>query len=563
MCGTFSKQKPCNIALIAVIQFIIISTCVSQPLNTKILDCDVSISGSFGEFRGNHFHAGIDYKTGAKEGIPVFSAADGFVFRVLVSRSGYGKALYIKHDQDITTVYAHLRAFAGVLADSILEKQYAQENFELNYYPKAHAFPVKKGDLIGYSGNSGSSEGPHLHFETRQSTTEKPFDPSTVGYVYPDTIAPVVEQLFVYDLADTSLLFPLPEPRSIELKNNDTIEVGHTIALGLSLYDRAGNEENRLGIRDLIVTSNDQPFFQFKLEPFTFTQSKHITAVVDQRLRLQGKESFLCLRASGNNIPFYDTSALGGVMIFKDGEVKKCSIQLKDMNGNISNVVFWLKQSESKKPAPKVNNVNCKLAESGKKTALESGLFKVEIDSFSIHGKSCVFSDSSAVNSSGFGVYRFGPDGISIFKPIDVAINVNNIPKKMRRRTVLVRSDDGVNWVSIGGSLTDNFILSQTTSTGFFTLKYDENGPNIGKAEYFIDDYSRNKALSISISDDISGVENIHCKIKGKWVLSEFNSSRNKLIIYDINRHLGKRIKLLATDKKGNKSKSRILVNLD
>jgi hypothetical protein len=133
----------------------------------------------------------------------------------------------------------------------------------------------------------------------------------------------------------------------------------------------------------------------------------------------------------------------------------------------------------------------------------------------------------------------------------------------MLLKTVLVRSDDGVDWVSSGGSIKDDFIEGYSTNTGLFTLKYDTNGPKIGKASYFIDDYSKNKALSISISDDISGVENIQCRIKGKWVLSEFNSSRNKLIIYDISRYSGQRIKIKATDKKGNKSKSRILVNLE
>ncbi|MGR6087044.1 MAG: M23 family metallopeptidase [Arcticibacter sp.] len=523
----------------------------------------MSISGSFGEFRGNHFHSGIDYKTEGKEGIPVFSAADGFVYRVLVSRTGYGKAIYIKHDGDMTTVYAHLRAFAGVLADSIHEKQYSQKNFELDYYPSIKAFPIKKGELIGYSGNSGSSEGPHLHFETRQSKSEKPFDPSTIGFVYPDTIAPKLEKLFVYELGDTNLLFPLPEPRSLVIKNNDTIEVGSSIALGLAVIDRAGKEVNRLGIKEVSVYSNGQLFFHFGLEPFTFAQTKHITAVIDQSLRRQGLESLLCLRVSGNNLPFYDSSAVGGVLILQNREVKKIRILLQDMNGNNSNLDFWIKQSETKKTVSKANFENCNLVESGRKSTLKSGLFKVEIDSFSIHGKSCVFSDSIGVNSSGFGVYRFGPDGISIFKPFKVSINVNNIPKKMLLKTVLVRSDDGVDWVSIGGKIKDDFIEGYSTNTGLFTLKYDTNGPKIGKASYFIDDYSKNKALSISISDDISGVENIQCRIKGKWVLSEFNSSRNKLIIYDISRYSGQRIKIKAADKKGNKSKSRILVNLE
>lgn len=561
LCGIFSRLNPITITLSIVIQFITASFCLSQPFNTKILEYDVSIAGSFGEFRGNHFHSGIDYKTGGVEGIPIYSAADGFVYRILVSKTGYGKALYIKHDNDITTVYAHMRAFAGSLADSVLKKQQSQKNFELDYYPKLNAFPVRKGDLIGYSGNSGSSEGPHLHFETRQSVSERPFDPAEIGFVYPDTIVPVLNKLFVYELADTSIFFPLPTPRSMDIKNKDTIEVGSKIALGLSIYDQAGREPNKLGVRAIKVTIDSLLFFQFKLEPFTFAQSKHITAAIDQSLRHQGIESFLCMKADGNELPFYESSALGGVLRFQDGEAKKCSIILEDMSGNITNSEFCLIQTENRMPPLVIKNENCNLAENGKKLILESGLFKVEIDSLSIHGKSCVQTDSVAIKNSDFGVYRLGPDGISIFRPIKVAINVNNISKKKLRKTVLARSSDGIKWVSLGGSLTDDFMIGATTNTGLFSLKYDNSGPEIGKAEYFMDDFSKTKALSISITDDISGVEVVRCMIQGKWVLSEFNSSRNKLIIYDISRHSGQRIKLYATDKKGNKSKTIMRVN--
>ena len=164
----------------------------------KVLDQDDRVSGTFGEFRSNHFHSGIDYKTGQREGLRVYAAADGYVARVKVSAVGFGKVLYINHPNGITTVYAHLRSFYSQVSDSVKKIQYQKEEFEVEFFPKPGEFPVKGGQLIGLSGNSGGSEGPHLHFETRHTLTEKPFSPDIKGYGLNDTLPPIINSLVVY-----------------------------------------------------------------------------------------------------------------------------------------------------------------------------------------------------------------------------------------------------------------------------------------------------------------------------------------------------------------------------
>ena len=153
----------------------------ASPVNVKI-----SLAGNFGEIRPNHFHAGFDIKTNNKEGMPVYAAADGYISRIKISPYGYGKALYITHPNGYTTVYGHLQSFDKTIAEYCKKVQYAKELFEIDTLLQPNALPIKKGDLIALSGNTGGSQGPHLHFEIRETATEKPINPYFFGYKVED-----------------------------------------------------------------------------------------------------------------------------------------------------------------------------------------------------------------------------------------------------------------------------------------------------------------------------------------------------------------------------------------
>ncbi|NND87707.1 MAG: M23 family metallopeptidase, partial [Flavobacteriaceae bacterium] len=164
----------------------------SDPLEIPMI-----LSGSFGELRSNHFHSGLDIKTQQREGIPVYAPADGYVSRIKVQHYGYGKALYLKHPNGYSTVYAHLSKYAGDIQEYVKDKQYANEKYELELYPDASILPVKKGEIIGYTGNSGSSGGPHLHYEIRDASS-RPMNPMKFGVEIPDTKKPIINSVFAY-----------------------------------------------------------------------------------------------------------------------------------------------------------------------------------------------------------------------------------------------------------------------------------------------------------------------------------------------------------------------------
>ena len=165
------------------------------------LDIPMVLSGSFGELRSNHFHSGLDIKTQQRSGVPIYAPADGYVSRIKVGHYGYGKALYIKHPNGYSTVYAHLQKFETTIQDFVKQSQYKKERYEIELFPKESSLLVKKGDLIAYTGNSGSSGGPHLHYEIRDAYSI-PMNPMLFGLEIPDTKDPSVTSVLAYPVSD-------------------------------------------------------------------------------------------------------------------------------------------------------------------------------------------------------------------------------------------------------------------------------------------------------------------------------------------------------------------------
>ena len=165
----------------------------SSPVEIPIL-----LSGTFGEFRKTHFHTGVDIKTQGKEGLKIRAIDDGDLIRVKVSTSGYGKAVYIRHYDGTTSVYAHLKKFSPKIQHIIKRLQYEKKRYEIEKFFKEGEIKLKKSEIIGISGNTGGSSGPHLHFELRDTKMEKPLNPLKYGYYVADTIPPSIQNIFIY-----------------------------------------------------------------------------------------------------------------------------------------------------------------------------------------------------------------------------------------------------------------------------------------------------------------------------------------------------------------------------
>ncbi|RMG83063.1 MAG: M23 family metallopeptidase, partial [Bacteroidetes bacterium] len=314
----------------------------------------IRLSGTFGELRPNHFHSGIDIKS-SKGGIgdPVFAVADGYVARIKVQAGGYGNALYIRHPNGYTSVYAHLDRFAPELAKYVLEKQYERRSFAVDLYPEAGQFSFKKGAEIGKMGNSGSSQGPHLHFEMRDTRTQKPVNPLLFGFPMTDNRAPRMHQLRVYALNDKRETIGA---KTYNLRQNgrqyrvagDTLTIDAWRAgFALKVYDHHDFVTNWNGIYQLEMRLNDQPWYAFDLESFSFNETRYVNAHLDYGELVSKKAYFnRCFRLPGNQLSIYSVNENEGVVPLHQNQTAKISLIASDVDGNESRLDFWVKRGE-------------------------------------------------------------------------------------------------------------------------------------------------------------------------------------------------------------------------
>ncbi len=243
------------------------------------LDIPIKLSGTFGEFRPTHFHAGIDIKTQGKEGFEVRAIDAGSIRRIRVATSGYGKCVYIEHNNGTTSVYAHLKKFAPKIEAYVKEQQYAQEQYLIQQFPKRNEIPIDANELIGYSGNTGSSQGPHLHFELRNTKNERPLNPLQLGYNIPDSIRPIVQGLYHYKIGEygTALKTEIP----LERKNDSTYaaelkQLAGPTGFGIRLFDRQDLSYNRNGIYKASLWVNGSKRFSYVFDSIDFQDGKKL-----------------------------------------------------------------------------------------------------------------------------------------------------------------------------------------------------------------------------------------------------------------------------------------------
>ncbi len=315
------------------------------------------LSGTMGELRGVHFHAGMDIKTSGTTGLKVHAAADGYISRIKVDGGGYGNALYIAHPQlGTTTVYGHLKKFNDEIARYVLEAQYKKRKFAIELFPGKEIFPVKKGDVIAFSGNSGSSAGPHLHFEIRD-TQQRPLNPLQFKFAeIKDNISPVVQKIGLktmnkYSRVSQQFDFfeftPSQVGRNYSIKK--PIEVYGVLGLYFMGYDKLNGASNRNGIPHIEVEVDGRQLIEINIDKVPFSKTRQIMAYRDYRIKMQENKSFQKLFIDdGNTLDFYTTDGHKGFISVRDTLVHEVIITLEDAYGNASTVNFSLKGSKPK-----------------------------------------------------------------------------------------------------------------------------------------------------------------------------------------------------------------------
>ena len=368
LCSLFSRAQP-----------LFPSVAYPRDYFRDPLDIPITLAANFGELRPNHYHMGLDIRTQHRENLPVFAAADGYVARVEIEPAGFGQAIYIRHPNGYTTVYGHLNQFFPALAAYISEQQYKRESWQTDLELPATLFPVKKGDLIAYSGNTGGSQGPHLHFEIRRTAGDVNQNPLLFGLPVPDNTSPAFVRLAWYDrnqgiYEQSPHILPVRRETahsttaSSRLSLSKTPDEGATVAwtilsssltvptsrisFAISAFDTQSGSVNPNGIFEATLYKDGQAVIGFQMNNISYDNTRNLNAHIDYRTRATGGPFLQHLSLlPGYPPPTIYASPVGrpsnGVLDLSDGQTRVIRIVIKDTYGNASALSFNLRYQPS------------------------------------------------------------------------------------------------------------------------------------------------------------------------------------------------------------------------
>lgn len=517
------------------------------------LDIPINLSGTFGELRPNHFHSGLDIRTNNVEGLPVYAAADGIIIRIKVSAFGYGKALYIAHPNGYTTVYGHLQKFNDKIEAYVKEQQYKQKSFEVELYPST--LKVTKSEIIALSGNSGGSGGPHLHFEFRDTATERIINPMAFGMnkLIKDEMNPVVSSLMVYPANDSISVNKSKNPVSLSLQKQvdgsflaTKVVASGKIGFALNSYDLSTNNYNKNGVYKVVTYLNGSPMFKYEFDTFAFDESKHINYFIDfnrykklkQRFqKLFIKESYPLSLVSGN--------VKNGFIDVKPKVNYTYKIEVSDFHGNktIVNVPITYEKE--------INTVA--VSSKGNYYIKTKSDYNFEFEKTSLYVPANAFYENASLNIiEKEGVLDIENNYEAIQNGLTVALDMSHLSEEEQKKafvgTVLGLKLDYNSSFRKGSK-----VSAKVKSFGKYKVGFDAVAPRIYNPNFIEgSNISKLSTLSVSISDAISGIDTYNAYLNGEWILMEYDYKTKKLIhnLKDGKVISGKNdIKIVVTDK--------------
>jgi len=514
-----------------------------------------ALAGSFGELRTNHFHSGIDFRTNQRIGYPVYAVADGYISRLRVQNSAFGLALYINHPNGYTSVYGHLSRFNPKIGQEVKNIQYRNKSYEIDEFPNANLIPVRKGDVIAYSGNTGSSGGPHLHFELRDTKTEITINPQLLGIQIPDHIPPVISAMYVYRLNEQPFSEFTPKQYfqvvgtngKYHLNKVTTIHLSGEAGFGISATDKHNGMSGINGVYSIELEVDGKIIFTSALERFSFENSRAINSHIDYPAFLNFKRSIQkSFVDPGNPLQIYSNLVNNGRINFNDGKLHQLNYTLTDAKGNKSTLAFHV-QSD---PKAIINT-----------PATKPGIFFPfsKINEFVTDDIKVILPKGTLYNDLNF-VYKKLPNSAihqiqnnltPLHSGFELAIKADSSLTKYQSKALIVNS----NRTSQGGYFENGYVKANPKTFGSFSIAIDTIAPtvipiNIAEGR----NMNSLSKMSFKISDNLSGIKSFNGYIDGKWVLMEFDAkTANLWHTFDERTAAGKHsFELIVTDMKDN-----------
>lgn len=521
------------------------------------LEVPIVLSGSFGELRSNHFHSGLDIKTEQREGLKVLATASGYVSRIKIQHYGYGKVIYVTHPNGYTTVYGHLQRFGKTIQDYVKKQQYEKQSYEIELFPKPGELTINQGEQIAFSGNTGGSGGPHLHYEIRNAEAE-PINPLLFGYEVKDTKPPKILGVYTYAIGNNSIVNNTNNRIELRLTKKDDntfiadkIYAEGTIGLGVETYDQFDMAYNKNGAYKICTTVEGELNFEYNFNSFSFSESRYINTLIDYpaytntRKRIQK-----CYIEPYNKLSIYNKKDNNGLITIEPGNTYDISLEVSDLAGNVSVIQIPVegKKQELLKP----------------KTVFKSDdyLISNRDNIFTIGNATLYFPEDSFYYNFFIDLQQKGDtimvhkDDVPIRKNYTLSIKGDSIDKKEIDKYFIANvSDKG--YISYQHTYRKGNVLStRTRSLGNFIVVKDSVAPEVRPSNFKDGQWLSNfDTLKLIISDDLSGINSYRAKINNQWILMEYEY-KDRSLTYDLSdiafkdaTHL---LEVIVTDNVGN-----------
>ncbi|MBJ05178.1 MAG: hypothetical protein CMP65_04685 [Flavobacteriales bacterium] len=518
------------------------------------VDIKIAIAGTFGELRNNHFHSGIDIKTRQKMNVPIYSSQEGHLARIKISSKGLGKALYIEHPNGFTTVYAHLNNFNPEIEKLVKNQHYKLKKNEIDFSLENDTFKINKGELIAFSGNTGSSTGPHLHFEIRNTETQNIINPMLFNLPILDTSFPIIKSILIYHPNGAKQVVELEAINKNTYRNPSIIKINGPFQFAINTYDLLDAAPNKNGVYSIDLYINDSIYYQNTMETFGFYETRYINSHLDYATLQQSGEKFQkCFLDSYNKLSTnkIHTNQKIGESLESGQHIIKAIV--KDSYNNQSILNFYFEYNEEKIN----NNKNQKnIIHANKVFEFDTLNCKIYLPNYSLYHDTH-FSYKEIIDPKlDFPLFKILDDTIPSHKNFIISIKPKNLKKELRKKTIIAKYSDN-NYSYIESKWSNDMITGKTNSFGIFTILIDTIKPlisyqNLSKSE-----------ISFVIEDKLSGIKDYHGKIDDKWVLMEYDYKTNlvKHIFDKPHNYDKKKFTIKVTDKVNNTNSMTIKLN--
>ncbi|GAB2830269.1 M23 family metallopeptidase [Ferruginibacter profundus] len=515
------------------------------------------IVANFGELRPNHYHMGLDCRTDQKQNLQVVAAADGYIAKVKIEPFGFGRAIYINHPNGLTTLYAHLNNFNPELEKYVTEQQYRLKSWKVFLDIPAGLFPVKKGSFIAYSGSTGGSQGPHVHFEIRDTKTDKVLNPSLFGFPLPDNVAPDIVRLAVYDrristYEQTAKMYAVKKLKGIYTVSPALmITSTDKLSFGIGAFDRYNASNNRNGIYEAMLYDNETPVSGFQIDNISYDETRYLNAHIDYRLRSSGGPFIEHLaRLPGYNNSIYKTFNSDGLVSLEDDSIHNIKIVVKDAFGNTSTLQFQVRRGPGFMPLAKENS-----------TPFATKFIPSFINLFENSSISFYLPENALYDTihflykeipapGGYTIYQLHNTSVPVHSYFPVKIKAtSSLPGKMVMHRFVNNKHDYVK-----AEYENGWYKASFREFGNFQLMEDTIPPSISPVGFKEGmNCSKLSAIKFVVSDNTEEIENFTATLDGNWLRFSNDKGRTFVYLFDDRCQPGEHeLKIAATDQVGN-----------